>query len=371
MLPVLTRSRRLLMTSAARTRDGGDAPTGGRVLRLVDTAQAPELDLSEPTRSVSALSAAAVQRLVARGEERVRQHASLRARAALMTAAPGDDVLVSCAFIRPGQVQLSFDRVREHVEKFLRRLHGLDPSRIRALAGELGLLEVPGIVGPRGLSVVLPDRNHNFAALLALVAWLDERLERPRVSPSIRALADVLFAADAGLTVTVRVQENHASRSAAAFEAAIRGQLFFVRRDGSLARRLPARFAALEDNPVRELVSRARVKAKQKGERRVTLASRDVCVWVKGPNAPAFIEFHIASIVGPALANAGRPYAAVRDLDAQDEAIMRSALERAAADPTHPSAAVLARILVVPLALRDIDALSAAVRLDRDGTPTL
>ena len=146
----------------------------------------------------------------------------------------------------------------------------------------------------------------------------------------------------------------------------VRPHLFFDRVDGTLADEVPDRFSDLEDNPVRELVAKARAKVRPRGDGALDLSVKRLAVWVKGPDAPAFVEFHVAKIVREALNSAGRPYDGLRSVTPLDEEIMRDALLRAEADPRHPSRHVLDRIVVVPRDLRDRLQLRAALRLDPD-----
>jgi hypothetical protein len=94
-------------------------------------------------------------------------------------------------------------------------------------------------------------------------------------------------------------------------------------------------------------------------------------VWVKGPDAPPYIEFTLAQIVRPALARAGRPIDASRALTREDEDLMRRALADAACDPHHPAQSALSRIALVPEELRAPDALARALTLDAAGVPLL
>ena len=120
-----------------------------------------------------------VQRLVAEGERVVRRKPCAQAASVLCTSGRGEVVRVPAALIRPGQVQLSFQHVRSHVVKLVDRI-AAGNFDVEIPAAD----SFPGIVGPEGGSVILRDRNHHFAAFLALVGWLSREAAAGRGRPA-------------------------------------------------------------------------------------------------------------------------------------------------------------------------------------------
>lgn len=338
---------------------------------LAAAANAP-VDLAPLRARLEAATAAQVAKWVRLGEAGAAEAAPDAVVAGLRYAQPGDVLRVPATVLRPGQSQLSFDRVRDVLASFFSRLEGRSPAEVRALAEQLGQLEVPGVITADAASVVLPDRNHHTAALFALKGWLMEvnKGVRWHKAPGLAALHEVFLGEDAHVKVTVR--QTFVGRGEADAEAALRDALYFVGRDGEASAARPVRFGDLEDNPYRALATLARIKVSEDDSKKgFELKTKEIPVWIKGPNAPDFVEFYLADVFAKALCAAGRPYDGRRALTEDDAALLRDALRRAQDDEDHPGHAVLSQVLVVPEEHTDPDDLEDALKLTKKGNVKL
>lgn len=339
-----------------------------RALRAVPlTTMHTELDLTTARRWLEARSNDELRAWVHLGEREAQKIEADDVGALLASARTGDTLSLPAHVLVPGQSQVSFDRVREQLLKFFTRLGGRSAAQVRALAEELGLIEVPGIILPGAQRVILPDRNHNVTALFALKGWLSSPHPDP-TSPARHArtsLAEVFLGPQA--RVKVHVDSSLASQPEDLAERTLRARLYFVRRDGTLAAARPTRFADLEDNPFRALASHTRVKVKKTGDgkRDFTLSASDALLWLKGPGAPEFIELHIAAVFERALEDAGRTWSHGQRLTPTDVDTLRRALTAACNDPDHPSAKVFEELVVIPNHLANLGALRALLRVGK------
>lgn len=369
---MLIRSRRQVDRALTKLAVGAPMPraslTAPRTLRAVpDAAMHTQLDLSSPRRWLEARTNDELRAWVHLGEREAQKVEADDVEGQLASARPGDTLSLPAHVLVPGQSQVSFDRVREQLVKFFDRLDGRSTAQIRALAEELGLIEVPGIILPGARRVVLPDRNHNVTALFALKGWLSSARDA-RWGPDLRehtSLAHVFLGPQA--RVKVHVDASLATLPDDVAERALRRRLYFVHRDGTVPAARPTRFAELEDNPFRALASRTRVKVKKTGDgkRDFTLSASEALVWLKGPDAPEFVELHIAAVFERALANAGLTWHSHRPATAAEVAVLRDALASACSDPDHPSAHVLEALVVLPSHLANVGALRALLRVGK------
>lgn len=320
----------------------------------------------EPLRAwIDNQSAARIAKLVKKGEAEIDKLAEEPVN--LKWAKPGDEIRMPASQLRPGQSQISFDRAREQLSKFFNRLNGHTPEDVRTLAEALGLLEVPGIVTADARTVVLPDRNHTFTALLALKGWLTDSTQglRWHRDPTLVALHKVFLGPDAH--VKVHIEQSLAGEDEAVAESQLRSQGYYQNRDGTAAALGVRRFSELEDNPYRGLVTAGRIKVVpgDEGKRDFELKGKQLPIWLKDPTAPDFVEFYIAEVFATALVAAGRPYDGCRALSDEDAVLLRDALRRVQADPEHPRHEVLSKILVVPEHLTNEHKLKDALRVGR------
>lgn len=326
-----------------------------------------KLDLAPLREILEPKTARQIAKWVRKGE-RLARRARDPVPPALKLAAPGESVTVPCAVVRPGQAQISFDRARTQIDKFLRKLDGHAPDQVRALAQAFGLLEIPAIIGPGGASAYLVDRNHNYTGLMALKGWLSElNTGRTKLSPELASLCEVFLGERTGFEITVEVDTNHSDLTAPEFAAAMQDRLFLERRDGTRVRMPPARFADLEDNPYRQLASETRVKVTRNGPKRrdFELSTRDRMVWVKGPQTPDYIEFPIATVFAQTLAQSGVHYDGRSTLKTSETALLRRALDKAVTDPEHPLWDRLQRLVVVPKGVDDKGELHERLKVTR------
>lgn len=336
-----------------------------RALRAVPDIATDHLDLVHLRRELEARTCDELRAWVDRGELEARRVEADDVDTLLSNARAGDTLSVPAHVLVPGQSQVSFDRVREQLVKFFGRLDGRTPAQIHALAEELGLIEVPGIILPGARRVILPDRNHNVTALFALKGWLASAPLDTRGSRARSALASVFLGPRA--RVTVHVDSTLAAEPEGVAEQALRRRLYFVHRDGTVPAVRPTRFAALEDNPFRALASRTRVKVKKTGDgkRDFTLSASEALVWLKGPDAPEFVELHVGAVYERAMSAAGARWDGRRALSAPEVDLLRTALAAACNDPAHPSADVLGELVVIPSHSANLSALRALLRIGR------
>ncbi|MEM7675948.1 MAG: ParB-like protein, partial [Myxococcota bacterium] len=131
-------------------------------------------------------------------------------------------------------------------------IDGHTPRDLTALSADLGLLEVPALIGPEGRFAVIHDRHHPMSGLLALMGWTDNltdqghALHMGKPGPELSTL-QALFSGTP--QVQIRVTENLSHLGESAFWEVAAPHLHRKTRSGGSAVRLPERFSALEDNP--------------------------------------------------------------------------------------------------------------------------
>ena len=344
--------------SDASKKDGDVAPAGlaPRTGLAPHIDRTVKLDFGFLVRQAEQLTAASTRKLVRAAERRIPRRPDQDLTKRLADLAPGDTTMVPFHALRPGQAQLSLTHAGTKVAKFLRKLDGHTPEDLTALAGDLGLLEVPCLIGPGGRFAVMHDRHHHMSGLLALIGWTDNltnkghALHMGKPGPELATL-HALFGHGVP-HVQIKVTENLSHLSEAEFLDEAKPYLHRQMRNGELAEVLPTRFADLEDNPFRFLASQTKIKVERTGEGKRDFALETKggasALWVKPPSAPDFVEFHIGKIFAAAFADAGRTYDPTVGLQDGDVEHLQNALLAAQADETHPSHEVLQSIVVKP-----------------------
>ena len=338
---------------AAKTASGTACPLKGLAPHIDRTVA---LDFGFLRRQAEQLDAGRTRKLVRAAEKRIPRRADASLTRQLESLEAGDTALVPFHALRPGQAQLSFTHAGTKVAKFLSKLDGHTPSDLTALASDLGLLEVPCLIGPGGRFAVMHDRHHHMTGLLALIGWTDNltndghALHMGKPGPEI-ATMQALFGTGVP-HVQIKVTENLSHLSEREFLEVAKPFLHRETRAGALANVLPARFSELEDNPFRFLASETKIKVERTGDGKrdfsLEAKNEDAALWIKPPTAPDFIEFHIGKIFSAAFDAAGRTYDPCRGLSAEDVELLREALHKAQQDEAHPSHDVLQSIIIKP-----------------------
>ena len=292
--------------------------------------------------------------------------------AQLKSLEPGETFMVPFHAIRPGQAQLSFAHAGTKVAKFLSKLDGHTPENLTALAEDLGLLEVPCLIGPGGAYAVIHDRHHHMSGLLALIGWTDNltnqghALHMGKPGPELATL-QALFG-NGVPHVQVVVTENLSHLSEREFLEAATPYLDRETSTGKVASTLPARFTDLEDNPFRNLASTSKIKVERTGDGKrdfeLEAQDGDDGLWIKPPSAPDFIEFHVGKVFSAAFDAAGRRYDPTKALSADDRNMLRDALKAAQDDPEHASHEVLQEVVIKPADV-SLDDLKGKIRVGR------
>ena len=369
---MLTRSRAELrshLADASAVALRSEAERGSGELRQVHpeaemaplTALAPhidrtvELDFTMLLRQAQQLDAGRTHKLMKVAEKRMPRRSDRDLTAMLEGLKAGDTAMVPFHALRPGQAQLSFTHAGTKVAKFLAKLDGHTPEDLTNLVGDLGLLEVPALIGPGGRFAVIHDRHHHFSGLLALMGWTDNitnnghALHMGKPGPEVATL-QALFGGTP--RVQIKVTENLSHLSEAEFLEAAKPYLHRETRAGGTADVLPVKFTALEDNPFRYLASMTKIKVERTGDgkRDFELEARDEAsaIWVKPPTAPDFVEFHVGKIFAAAFEQSGRKYDPVAGLQPQDVDMLRWALRASQADIEHPSHEILQHVVIKP-----------------------
>ena len=358
--PVSANDGGALETSPAKPGSQGasEADSGGTARHLglaphVD--RSVKLDFTFLLRQAQQLDADRARRLMAVAEKRIPRRADTALARRLARLSAGDTAMVPFFSVRPGQAQLSFMHAGTKVAKFLGKLAGHTPADLMTLTGELGLLEVPCLVGPKGRYVVMHDRHHHMSGLLALIGWTDQltnsghALHMGKPGPELATL-QALFGGVPQLQI--KVTENLAHLSEAEFATAAQPYLHRQTRSGGPAEVLPARMTALDDNPFRYLASQTKIKVERTGDGKrdfeLEARSNATALWIKPPSAPDFVEFYVGRIFEAALQRTGRGYDPTEELSPGDLDLLRNALITARQDPDHPSHEVLQSIVIKP-----------------------
>jgi hypothetical protein len=244
---------------------------------------------------VRALDADAIRSLVDRGETLTRKAATTKMR--IRSAGPDEDVPVALACLFPGQTQISYDRVREKILDLLEAIASSPKDVIgRFLAGE----RLRGYLSKSEKKVVIVDGHHKLMALLAL---------RGLVGASMFG----------GTHVPLLLTEPR--------------DLFLEMRDGTVKKKPPKSFAALEDNPFRKLAADLALKVRGWPDA-IRLDGPERPLWIKGPNAEEYVDFRIAGIIERAFRKAGCAWSSGQPLSPGLRRIAREALSAAADEGT-------------------------------------
>jgi hypothetical protein len=295
--------------------------------------------VSQPTllrARIAQLSNGEIRSLILRAEARHEGSFAPHWAARLSVLSEGQAAKVPLAMLRPGQVQLSLDHVRDKMLRLVGRLE-------KSSAGERSLIredELTVAVAAGGRTLLLSDGHHKAAAMKALLG-----LVGTGPSPLV--------------PVTVKTNLRHSSDAEAAARLGRPHQMVSLRmRSGAIAREIPEGFSELEDNPYRHLASRLGAKARRSGPGKRTVSIKGAArpLFVKGPAAPDFVEFAIARIFERALPGWRGP-----KISGRDRETLRRALLAARESGAQPE---LESLLLVPLGL-GLDELRARLRIGR------
>ncbi len=249
-------------------------------------------------RRLRSLTGDAVRALVQWAEAAARPPTSV-VRTELRHSRGGMSVHVPVSCLWCGQTQLSFDHVATKMARFARALLGCPQS----LSSLLRPYDFPVVVGPGGRFCVLRDGHHKVAALMALSALVHRARPAngdPR-EPLLR-LAQSLPRPEQ-LDIPAWVEAQGAAVPFGVFWETLRDPERFapplflnVRGSAPASNEPPRSFAELVDNPYRKLAADLVGKFEVRGDRLLTRnAARPL--WLKGPRAPDYIEFHVAEVL--------------------------------------------------------------------------
>ena len=313
-----------------------------------------KLDFTFLIRQAQQLDAPRIQKLMKVAEKGVPHRADADLVRRLTGLEADDTAMVPFHALRPGQAQLSFTHAGTKVAKFLKKLDGHTPEDLTHLSADLGLLEVPCVIGPGGRFAIIHDRHHHMSGLLALMGWTHNltndghALHMGTPGPEIATLQALFGGTPA---VQIKVSENLSHLSEAAFLEAAEPYLHPEDAKGAVVV-LPTRFADLDGNPFRFLAAQTKIKVERTGDgkRDFTLEAKapDSAVWIKPPSAPDFVEFYVGKVFRSAFAAAGRTYDPKVALSPDDVDMLRAALSDVRENPEHPSHEVLQSVVIKP-----------------------
>lgn len=262
----------------------------------IGAADAVQVFLGALEEKIAKMDATAIRDLVAAGEGLSKK--STRLQKHRIRARIGEEIPLAISRIRPGQVQISWDHVRDKLLELLTAMRESPKDVIaRFLAGE----RLAAFVDEKDGDVILVDGHHKLSAIFAL---------RGLVGASMFG----------GTHVPVMLREER--------------PLFLEDVDGKIAKSAPSEFAALENNPFRKLAAQTCLKIKMVDDE-PTFSGSENPLWIKSPLAEEFIEFRLARIMRRALEKAGITWTPGTDLDAAGRAVVRRALLEDADEDTH------------------------------------
>lgn len=285
---------------------------------------------------------------------------------------PGEPHPLPAAAIRPGQTQISFDLVAVKARELAQRLDE-SPDPIHALFRPD---DFPIVVGPAGAFAILRDGHHKFAGLLALsilAATLAGVAPGPDtgVDPRWRRFMERIPAPeDLAVLAWVDGQEADLAEDApttgrleaffALFEdpRRYRPPLYLALREGGEAPHPPDRFSALQDNPFRQWAANLVARFRWGEDGALKLKASDRPLWLKGPDAPDYVEFHVAEVIEATARTLGLTKAPTAVVPEALRTASRAALLRAQRDG-HP---VLRKVIAFEHDLSGAD-LRASVEL--------
>lgn len=277
--------------------------------------------------------------------------------AALPVGGPHDIPILA---IRPGQTQLSFEHARERMVKLVKAIETERPDELRSLFRPR---DFPVVIGPDGGFALLRDGHHKLTAVLALSALVHDVLgTRTRassrtalgVAKGLKRFAELIPPPDA-LEIPAWVEGQEASISPGR-KASVRIDDFFSLfddpdryhpplylhlRGGGTATLPPERLSDLEDNPFRQLAADLVAKFEWSGDGTPKFKSAASPLWLKGPDAPPYIEFYVAEVLEAASRDAGfspEPGLAIPPN-------VRAAFSRALLEAQHEGHPVLRKII--------------------------
>lgn len=374
-------------TSAARGKAKvARAADLSRVLKAIGAQSIRRLDLKSTSRVAAvaeAVQGAQLKQLVAgadgtREARRLMAEAPWAARMAKLEA--GDHASVPALALRPGQTQLSFDHAVPKMAKLARKILERKPSDVSELFGKE---DFPVVVGPDGQQAILRDGHHKLTAILGLSALVHGMLGTGTAASSHtalgvgkewRKLAEVIPPPTelevpvyvAGQEAGIAAGDPPARREAdflSVFDDPNRySPLYLTRRDGSVASVPPRRISELEDNPFRKLAAELVGKFSWGKDGAPKLDSKNPSpLWLKGPDAPEFVEFYLAEVLEAACRDKGFAYEPGQALSPGMLGSFREALA-AAQDAEHP---ILQKVIAFEGEVA-IDDLGGALKLLRD-----
>lgn len=300
---------------------------------------------------VERLDGSAIHRLVAKADKARPKKAPWAKSLAKMEI--GEVRPVSVMALRPGQTQLSFDHAAYKMVGFVEDLLKKAPDDVGALFDPD---DFPVVVGPDGRFALLRDGHHKLSGLMALSALVHDLAGTTKASSRTalhvgkewKKLAELIPPPDE-LKVAVFIEGQEAKLEPEA-ELTDREATFYAlfddphlyatplyldTRDGAAATQPPDRMSALADNPFRRLAAELVAKFKWKDDGSIKLKAAEAPLWLKGPDAPDYVEFHVADVLEAACQDLGLEYRVGMPLDSQTEAAFRSAL-REAQRTDHP-----------------------------------
>ena len=228
----------------------------------------------------------------------------------------GDQVNIPAHAIRPGQTQLSFDHA---ATKMVDMMAQIAQGDIKHLSELFDADDFPVVVGPSGGFALLRDGHHKLAGLLGLSSLIHGVLgtgtgasshTAPQVARSWKKLAELIPPPDKlQIPVVTAGQESKLSSDAkpsrrlddffSLFDDASRYAIpLYLKRPGQTdARHSPEKMSDLIDNPFRRLASELVAKFKWSEDGVPKFKAAEHPLWLKGPNAPDYVEFHVAEVL--------------------------------------------------------------------------
>lgn len=277
---------------------------------------------------------------------------------------------VGHGIIRPGQVELSWDHVRDKVADLARR--AAEGSVLSGVQSD----DFPVVVGPGGRFLTLLDGHHKLASLLLISELVERlcqgaRLRNPVRSQALQAVAQNIPGVTA-LRIPVRVVGVHRDADEASYLRRLsrpdrgRPPIRLEDRHGRLHGAPPRRFSELADEPFRKLASDLGLKAKVKPQG-PTWKGACYPLWLKLPTAPDFVEFTLGRVFARVYQRLDQPYHPQEPVHPSLRESMREELVRVHGDRSDPLHSVVRQVPVVvePILAEDVAAKVRSVARDR------
>lgn len=293
---------------------------------------------------------------------------------------PGDQASIPALAIRPGQAQLSFDHAASKMAKLARKILDKEPDDLAELFDRD---DFPVVVGPDGRQALLRDGHHKLTGLLGLSslvhtllgtgtgassrtalnlgkAW--KKLAKLVPPPDELEVPVFIVGQEAGLADGEKAERREADFISRFDDPHAYSPLYLRRRDGSVASAPPRRFGELQDNPYRRLAAElvAKLEWTDSGAPKLE-GNLDAPLWLKGPDAPEFVEFYIAELLEREADRLNFVYQAGAEVPEEVRAAFRVAMAKAQ-DAEHP---VLQKIIAFEGEV-DVEGLDEAMALVRE-----